>query len=74
MIQKSGSWYQYQDKKIGQGHENAKGFLVANKDIAKAVEDKIRAVLMPKVEEPAEKNDGKRKKDAANADQKDLNL
>lgn len=74
LIQKSGSWYQYQDKKIGQGHENAKGFLVANKDIAKAVEDKIRAVLMPKVEEPAEKNDGKRKKDAANADQKDLNL
>ena len=75
LIQKSGSWYQYQDKKIGQGHENAKSFLVANKDIAKAVEDKIRAVLMPKTEEPADKNDAKRKKEAvANADQKDLNL
>ena len=39
------------------------------------MEDKIRAVLMPKTEEPADKNDAKRKKEAvANADQKDLNL
>uniref|UniRef100_UPI0035A19AC6 recombinase RecA n=1 Tax=Jeotgalibaca porci TaxID=1868793 RepID=UPI0035A19AC6 len=30
IINKSGSWYSYQDEKIGQGRENAKKFLIAN--------------------------------------------
>ena len=43
MVEKSGSWFSYGDERIGQGRENAKNFLKENKDIALAIEDKIRA-------------------------------
>ncbi len=43
LIQKSGSWYSYQDKKIGQGKDNAKQFLKDNPEDAKAIELAIRA-------------------------------
>ncbi len=42
LIQKSGSWYSYQDKKIGQGKDNAKQFLKDNPEDAKAIELAIR--------------------------------
>jgi recombination protein RecA len=45
IIQKSGSWYSYQDTKIGQGKEQVKTFLTENKDIAKDVETKIREAI-----------------------------
>jgi len=45
IIQKSGSWYSYQDTKIGQGKEQVKTFLTENKDIAKDVEAKIREAI-----------------------------
>ena len=35
IIDKSGAWLSYGDKKIGQGRENAKAFLKENVDIAK---------------------------------------
>ena len=43
VVDKSGSWYSYGDERIGQGRENAKTFLRENKDMAGAIEDKIRA-------------------------------
>ena len=43
IVEKSGSWYSFQDERIGQGRENAKQFLKDNKDIALTIEDKIRA-------------------------------
>lgn len=41
-VQKAGSWYSYNDEKIGQGKENVRTFLKENVDIAKELEAKIR--------------------------------
>ncbi len=43
VVEKSGAWYSYGDERIGQGRENAKTFLKDNPDIAKKIEDAIRA-------------------------------
>ncbi|GAB6078765.1 recombinase RecA [Hydrogenobaculum acidophilum] len=45
VIQKSGSWYSYQDTKIGQGKEQVKTFLSENKDLAKEIEKKVREAI-----------------------------
>ena len=42
MVEKSGSWYSYGGKKIGQGRENAKIFLEKNPKIAGEIEMAIR--------------------------------
>ena len=43
IITKGGSWYSYNDTKIGQGRDNAKTYLMENPDIANEIEMKIRA-------------------------------
>ena len=43
IIEKSGSWFSYNGDRIGQGRENVKKYLEENPEIAKEVEDKIRA-------------------------------
>ena len=43
IVEKSGSWFSYDGQRIGQGRENAKQFLEANKDVAAAIEAAIRA-------------------------------
>src|SRR5690606_22170724 len=47
-IDKSGAWYSYQSKRMGQGKENAKQFLRENSQIKDEIEAKIRAELLPK--------------------------
>jgi recombination protein RecA len=42
IITKAGSWYSYGDQRIGQGRENARGFLVENSDTTKEIIQKIR--------------------------------
>ncbi|WP_110929486.1 recombinase RecA [Bacillus massiliglaciei] len=42
IVQKSGSWYSYNDERLGQGRENAKLFLKENKELAKEISQKIR--------------------------------
>ena len=42
IIEKSGSWFSYNDSRIGQGRENVKKFLIENPDIMKEIEEKIR--------------------------------
>ncbi len=42
IVNKSGSWFSYNNQKIGQGRENAKQFLGENAEIFKEVEKKIR--------------------------------
>lgn len=50
LVQKSGSWYSFADERLGQGRENARLFLKENKDIARAIETKIReAYALPSV-------------------------
>ena len=43
IIEKSGSWFGYNGERIGQGRENVKKYLQDNPEIAKEVEEKIRA-------------------------------
>ena len=43
IIEKSGSWFSYNGERIGQGRENVKKYLEENPEIAKEVEEKIRA-------------------------------
>lgn len=39
VIEKSGSWYSFEEERIGQGRENVKKFLTENEDIKKRVSD-----------------------------------
>ena len=41
-VEKSGSWYSFNGNRIGQGRENAKKFLLDNKEIAGEIEGMIR--------------------------------
>ena len=45
IVDKSGDWFSYEDKKLGQGKENAKIFLKENPQIAQEIEDKIKASI-----------------------------
>lgn len=42
LIQKSGSWFSYNDEKIGQGRENAKTYLEEHPDLLSALENALR--------------------------------
>jgi recombination protein RecA len=42
VVEKSGSWFSFDNQRIGQGRENAKVFLKANPDIANRLEAVIR--------------------------------
>ncbi len=48
-INKSGSWYSYNEEKIGQGKENVKNFLREHPEKAKEIEKKIREEAFSKL-------------------------
>ncbi|WP_028830296.1 recombinase RecA [Proteocatella sphenisci] len=54
VIKKSGSWYAYNDNKLGQGRENVKTYLLDNKDIMDEIEKKVRAFYDKTVDVEAE--------------------
>jgi recombination protein RecA len=43
IIDKAGAFFSYGDTRLGQGRESAKGYLKDNPDLAKEIEEKIRA-------------------------------
>ena len=45
ILDKSGSWYAYNGEKIGQGKDNAREFLRENPEIAREIENRIRAEM-----------------------------
>lgn len=45
IIKKSGSWFSYDDMKIGQGKEKVKDFLQNNKEVCDEIEKKVRDVF-----------------------------
>ncbi len=42
VVEKSGAWFSHDSQRIGQGRENAKQFLRDRKDVAEAIERKVR--------------------------------
>ncbi|EAR63734.1 RecA [Bacillus sp. NRRL B-14911] len=42
IVQKSGSWYSYNEERLGQGRENAKQFLKENPDLRLTIQKQIR--------------------------------
>ncbi len=55
IIRKSGAWYTYEGDQLGQGKENARGFLRDNPDLADEIEKKIKEKLGvgPQIDEEA---------------------
>ena len=51
IINKSGAWFSYNEDKIGQGRENVKAYIAANKEFAAEVEEKIKEQLEKKDED-----------------------
>jgi recombination protein RecA len=49
VIQKSGSWFSYNETKIAQGRESAKQFFMDNPEVAQEIEAKIKEVYNPSV-------------------------
>jgi recombination protein RecA len=47
IIEKSGAWYAYKGNRIGQGKDNARAYLQSNKDVAREIEEQVRARLLP---------------------------
>ena len=45
IVDKSGSWYSYKDKKLGQGRENAKAYLKEHPEVEKEIEDGIKIAM-----------------------------
>jgi recombination protein RecA len=43
LLKKSGAFFSFGDVRLGQGRENAKQFLVKNGEIAKEIEQQVRA-------------------------------
>lgn len=65
VVEKSGSWYSYNDERIGQGRENVRKFLLEHPEIAEQIERQIRTneglieeeLLMPKEEQKEDADD-----------------
>jgi recombination protein RecA len=45
ILEKSGAWYAYNGEKIGQGRDNSREFLRENPELAREIENKIRAEI-----------------------------
>jgi recombination protein RecA len=42
IVDKSGAWFSYKDKRLGQGRENAKALLKEDKELAAKIEEEIK--------------------------------
>ena len=72
IISKSGTWFSYNETRIGQGRENSKNFLTENSEMAAEIETRLRETLglTPSEEKPvdnAEEPTAKEKKAAKNS-------
>ena len=45
IVEKSGAWYSYNGERIGQGKDNARNFLKERPELAREIENKVRASL-----------------------------
>ena len=58
IIDKSGSWFSYKDKKLGQGREKVKAYLKEDKELANEIENELKKAMGF---ESDEKNEGEEK-------------
>ncbi len=59
IIEKSGSWYSYNEERLGQGRENVRQFLKENPELTEEIEKKVReayGLKTPNRDEDAEEN------------------
>ncbi len=54
LVGKSGAWFNYGRERIGQGKENAREYLIQHPEVAREIEAKVRALVMPKAAETRE--------------------
>jgi recombination protein RecA len=54
IVDKSGAWYSYNGERLGQGKENARRFLMENRDIAAEIEARLRGAYGLVTEKMAE--------------------
>jgi len=45
IIEKSGAWYSYNGERVGQGKDNARNYLKEHSELAREIENKVRAAL-----------------------------
>ena len=45
VVEKAGSWYSYEGERIGQGKDNARNYLREHPELAREIENKVRASL-----------------------------
>ncbi len=50
VVEKSGSWFSFNSQRIGQGRDNVREFLKANRDVADEIEKAVRGATS-KIEE-----------------------
>lgn len=51
MVNKAGSWYSYNDERIGQGKENARAYLLEHPEMANEIDQRLRAQLLPSADD-----------------------
>lgn len=72
IIKKAGAWFSYNGEKIGQGRDNVRKYMIANKeftaDIEKQVRDMLSSGSVPPVIERLEKNDDTSNDSSAQSD------
>jgi recombination protein RecA len=50
VITKSGSWFSYNEQRLGQGKDNVKKFFIENPEIAKEIEKKVRTIAFGEIQ------------------------
>ncbi|HEY4791654.1 MAG TPA: DNA recombination/repair protein RecA, partial [Actinomycetes bacterium] len=66
LVKKSGAWFTYDGDQLGQGRENARNFLRDNPELAREIEEKVKAQLgvgLPPVPAPDPDPDADKAKD-----------
>ena len=76
IVKKSGAWFSYEGKKLGQGRDAVKGVIKDNPELMEELDKKVRAKLKELQSQPSESNpflpkDTKKKGKGADADDVD---
>jgi recombination protein RecA len=54
LVEKAGAWYSYNEERIGQGKDNVRLFLKEHPEMAAEIDQRLRAVLLPKTGDDAD--------------------